>query len=497
MNKGQGRNKEIVPQWIRNFITQRQRQLLEEEHRRRLGGSEEQISHNLHLLCPFNQDEVEAIRAGAYKLREEAITASSKEAGRLRKVGKFVPDSGISDDSLISELYLRKLLLVPLNRQEMHEAVAKYYGWGKWSEDPWQSFPRFCEWIHNISDNEQAVWAVNDTFGGRVYLTYGILEGLNQLDYSQMTEEDLLTYIGVGAENFLWVKSYTNWDDFDSYYPKEPLPTRLVNEQVIKGYLPYPLGGYRYFVSSIYLWHFALKATVERAKDHPELEAFLSYHTATDARMSGLCRELAPKGYQFPNQNEAWIKLEQSMKKRLEAIARKYDDVYPLKSVQHDVLSESYVTAQESLLQGVNYYKSKAHAAVVAGLEGQLGNRLVSVVEHDFADAAGKAHRKHEVTESQIEATRVRDEGDNTPFLDTIPSQEPMPEEPIDLKSLGFDIDKLTLKEVSLLHELQDLVDKGYERHSKQGLSPRQYWGKDYERKMKMWKRLEAKRKKL
>ncbi|GAI97152.1 unnamed protein product [marine sediment metagenome] len=47
-----------------------------------------------------------------------------------------------------------------------------------------------------------------------------------------------------------------------------------------------------------------------------------------------------------------------------------------------------------------------------------------------------------------------------------------------------------------LLDELSDAVRKGYSKDSKEGLSLKQYWGKDYAHKMKMLKRLEAKRNK-
>ena len=204
---GKEKQTEQVPQWVRDFITQQWEQEPEEK--------EEQASHDTYLLCPFSQDEVEAIRNGVWKLRVEAVLAKRQENRKSGKAGQLRLDSGLSLNDAFFETYLRQLLHTSLGRQEMQEAVVRYHGWGKWSEDPWGDFSKFCEWINNISDDERDIWAINGTFGGRVYFTLWILRHLSQYDYSKITEEDFLPWIGVGAENFLCVKSYTSWDYFE------------------------------------------------------------------------------------------------------------------------------------------------------------------------------------------------------------------------------------------------------------------------------------------
>ena len=99
------------------------------------------------------------------------------------------------NDPLLSTQFVRRGCYWQLNREQMQRAIAWYYGWEKWLEDPWGSFLKFCEWISNIPDNEMAVWAVNETSMGRDYLVLSILEELVQLDYSKMTEKDLLLLI--------------------------------------------------------------------------------------------------------------------------------------------------------------------------------------------------------------------------------------------------------------------------------------------------------------
>ncbi len=533
------RQAEEIPQWVRDFITQRWEQEPEE--------TEQQASHNTYLLCPFDQDEVKAVIAGVYKHRKEVHRAIAKEHLKSRKAGQLLPDSGFSENKEpISELlYFRNLLLTPLSRQQMQETVVKRYGRKKWTENPWGDSQKFYGWLGNIIDDDKptiweineplAIWAINETLAGRTFLAYGTVWILNQLDYSKMSEKDLLAYIGIGAENFLWVKSYTGWDNFERHYPAEPLPASLVNEQIIKGWPFWSLNAYRCFVASIYLWLFTLGEVTKRAKGNPELEGFLHHHTATDARIAELCQNRSPKGYRLPDKEQSWQKLEQALRKPLQTVAAKYNSGFPPPPEHEyvDTLPPSYVEAQGKLLDIVIDMKPRPHIdyskllfplsegditkimgkgaginkfrdAVIKGLRGHLDSSLLSAVKHDFIDAAGKAYRKREVTESQIDETRQRDEEDTMPFLDTRPSQEPTPEElmlskePIDLKTLGFNKDELTPGELLLLKELEDASSKGYTKDSKEGLSLSQYWTDErvYQRKMKMLKRLEAKRNK-
>ena len=153
-------------------------------------------------------------------------------------------------------------------------------------------------------------------------------------------------------------------------------------------------------------------------------------------------------------------------------------------------MKESYVAAQESLLEGVTYWKSKAAQATITGLKGRLGNSLLSIVKHDFADAARKAYRKHEVTESQIDTQRkAQGEEVDTAFLDTLPSPEPMPEEPIDLKSLGLNMGDLTRREYSVVKDLYQAL--------REGIPLTEYWDKkDYDKNIKALNRAKAKLKK-
>jgi len=547
-----------------------------------------QMTDSFYLVCPLTDETIEKIRAAAYEWREKTFP-------KERRITR-IP----TDDPLLSTQYGRRFHYEPLTKREMQTCLTKYYGWKEWSENPWGSYARFRKWTTSVPDNEMAVWAVNETSMGRAYLVRDILERLGQLDYSKMTEEDLLAQIGYGAAAFLHVKHYTGWEDFLSKYPTAPLPVALVNRLVSKVYpfdfkLPYsemtfplpkktdgsldiprrvpekpfeeiedflslfidarnygPLNRYIFLVSGIYLWYIALDGVREKAKGHPELESFLSYTAATDTQIAELCRRLAPKDYAFPDKSAAWEKLDMALEKGKRTLEWKY----------RDILDSGDASTGESLLTGVNYWKSKAAEAAIAGLKGQLGNSLLSIVKRDFIDALrkedslfarlwkkaqtwyepktkkGKIKLRERVqdlcdkiqcreplapsdsellnslTDSpQEEAELIHaakplsldmqiesEDGDDYCLGDTIEDKQAQSaeniDEPIDLERLGFNIDELTPKEIALLNDLNDMVNKGYSRDSKQGLSPREYWGKDYERKMKMLQRLNAKRRK-
>lgn len=131
---------------------------------------------------------------------------------------------------------------------------------------------------------------------------------------------------------------------------------------------------------------------------------------------------------------------------------------------------------------------------VASGLNGKLGGYLNEVTIHDTQDAVkGERRRKHhEILESQKTAElEAKGAEATTPFLDTLPTPEP--EETLDLKSLGLDIDKLTPKELALYENVLRGFKEGYEFWSKRGDSFREYWNKDYERNIKAWKRLKPK----
>jgi len=126
-------------------------------------------------------------------------------------------------------------------------------------------------------------------------------------------------------------------------------------------------------------------------------------------------------------------------------------------------------------------------------LEGKLEPIRLTVINRNKIDAYRHENKPKEISESQIDAHRQRDEEEYTPFLDTLPSPEIEPEEPIDLKNLCLNFDKLAPRELSIVEDVLRGYDEGYDFASKQGLSFKQRWGKDYERNIKAFKRAKDK----
>ena len=350
---------EPVPQWVRDFIASREQQRLE-EHRQQKSGMGEQADGNTYLLCPFDHDEVEAIRNGVRVLKEEAFLDDIQKNRKSRKAGQFVPYPGFSlNDNFSFERYFRQLLHTPLSRQQMQEAVVKHYGWGKWSEDPWGDSQRFYEWLNEISaDDTRAVWALNETLGGRTFLSYGTVWALAQLDYSAMTEEDLFDYIGHGAENFLCLKRYTGWENFESHYLAEALPARLVNREIIKDYPSCSFSAYTSFVASIYLWLFAVGEVVRRCKGQPGREEFLKYVVASDSHLVDLSQQLAPEDYSPPDRSRTLMRMGEIL--NIKGIAGKYkDNLLGVGFSEEEKMKEAEITALEGLFKGMDNWVRK------------------------------------------------------------------------------------------------------------------------------------------
>lgn len=502
-----GKQNSKVPTWIRTWASQRQEQLKREAGIRRTLSHDDWLIHNTllssnsYLLCRFNEDEVEAIRAGLWELTKEAEADIAKKARQSREAGEFIPDSGFSDiqpPAEWEELYVRERLLERISKQEMQKLVTKRYGWGEWTDDPWGNSRKFAEWEEATKDDELAIWAVNETPGGRFYLALGCLLLLSQLDYSKMKPKELVLYEGTGAENFLFIKGYSGWERF--YYPKQPLPLGYINEEIIKPYSRWAFTMYREVVFSIYRWFRVSHELSKRIDEHPELKGLAAYASAKHPEIHKLTRALAPKNSHLYGEDEGWDKFESAIRESLKWVAKRYDDIFPLRSVvEGSVLKESYVSGQEALFESALEWMEKDF--MTAGLEGWLLPSILTAVNHDLIDAARKErrHRRHETTESQLETRRAvgaeirGKKEDMTPLLDTIPSRESMPEEQMDLKKLGLNMDDLTPKELWALQDVLEGFREGYDFDSKQGKSFRQRWGKDYNPNIKAWQRARVK----
>jgi hypothetical protein len=442
----------------------------------------------------------------------------------------------------------------------MQRLVAKRYGWGGWTDDPWGSSRKFAEWEEAIKDDELAIWAVNETPAGRFYLALGHLLLVSQLDYSKMAPKELVLYEGIGAENFLFIKGYSGWERFN--YPKQPLPVGYINEKIIKLYTRHPFAMYHEVIFSIYRWFRVSDELTKRIAEHPELKGLLAYASAKHPEISKLTRALTPKNFHLDDEDEGWDKFEKAMGEQLKRVTRKYNDVFPLSSeVEGNVLKESDLAGQEGLFEAACDWMEKDF--ITAGLEGRLVPSVLRGVKNDFIDAARKenplfarlwqqaktryqpktdkekiklrervqdlcdkiqcreplATSDSDLFNSLINSSQEKAElihlamplsldrqietadGDNYCLGDTVEDRQAQfvenIKEPIDLARLGFDVDQLTPKEIALLNELNDMATKGYNRDSKQGLSFREYWGRDYDRKIKMLQRLNAKRQRL
>jgi hypothetical protein len=522
-----------------------------------------EASQNSCLICPFSDETVDRIRAGALELREERSggfrsVAKAGESGRAtspglesrrpsREPGEAAGDPGISDgeslplprelrhaaavnDPLQSTHYVRRCLYERLNRRQMQRCVASYYGWGRWSQDPWGSYGMFCKWIIRVPDNEMAVWAVNETSAGRSYLVRGILEGLGRLDYPGMPAETLRTCIVCGGAVSLHIKKHTGWEDFCSHYPAEPLPKRLVNERLGRVY-PFdllfpemasprpvsaddsargagrvnddlfpeleetvasfiigpdsygPLTGYRFLVHNAYLWPFVLVEAKRRAEAHSGLEGFLVYDATTHSSIAELSRRLSAEERRLPDRSQSRRMIEELMRQSPEETASKYGPVLrvQVEGVGGVTLEQSCREAQMALLKS---FDVRSKEDLPLRLQGKPLPRLLARTQEFLLESARKECRWQKAPESHL-AERDGREG----LLDLLkgkgaPDHQDTEGSPA---RSGLDLGRLTGTQLRVWLSAVEACNQGYELHSKKGKSFSQLWrGNDYNKNMRI-----------
>lgn len=448
-------------------------------------------------IGPFSsREEVELYFTELWKPIEKALNDCSKTSGLEQGFLIDTPLEGCNDKPQHASL---------LSREQMQEAVAKHYRWEKWSDHPWRSYPEFSEWISSTNDDSLAVWAVNNTFSGRVYLGLSTGECMRQFDYPKMNEEELLIHVAIAVESHMWLKAYTGWDDFNQYYPPQPLPSRFVNEQIIMIGQPCPLTNYRFFIANMYSLQFVLQEVMERGKKSPELPAYMNYVGATSAFMANIVRRLAPKDSTFQDKNQSWKELEQALStKGLESIKRKYDDVYP-PSVEHKgvgALKESHVTAEEGLFEGVVAWQSKPpYESILSGLRGHLGYSLLTAARHNLIDDARRnTPLGQRIAQTLRRKTKQEPEQECADYISEDERQRALKhlayeldlqsgnvvedeedETQMDLRSLALDLWKLPPSQRSAVERYLKAFEDGCNISSKKGRDLKQFFGDDYQ----------------
>lgn len=510
-----------VPKWVSDFIARRTEELIEEDRQRRGKNSIEwRVQQYSPLVCPFSAEEEEEVRVGMYELRP-----------RMSLLPKPLAEQGV-----------REILLVPLATQQMQETVAKYYGWKEWTEDPWGNNDRFIDWLSSCRDNERAVWAINNTVAGRVYLKTNLLYTGSQCDYLKMPPDQIMSLIGNGAGAFLCLKAFSGWEYLK--YPYVPLPANFVNDQILTVYWERPLFGYISFLSSIYLWDFALKELTRRLTEAPQdvaycIHGLLGLAINDIPNVLKYIKALQGEDYVPPDKDESWEKIEGALRRWLvgktipywKPIRALFPLVSPLEVKGEDgyyenhTLYESYVEGEEALLKATDYWKKKDF--VSAGLEGKLVPSIKLIVKNQLIDSMRAVSKPKEAPESvfDLPLNKLKTPGNKDPndedsknfdrpldFLafqmarkkgdtkDSSVEKAVLGDIAIDdqgmeatavklLESLKIGIDKLTPRERFVFEDVVQALKEGYYPGSKKGHSLEQRWGKDYERNMKAFNR--------
>ena len=521
-----------VPKWVSDFIARRIEELITEHRQRQQEDSIEwRVQQYSPLVCPFSAAEEEEVRAAMYERR-----------ARMSPQPRPIVEMG-----------LREILLVPLATQQMQETVAKYYGWKEWTEDPWGNNDRFIDWLSSCRDNERAVWAINNTVAGRVYLKTNLLYTGSQCDYLKMPPDQIMSLIGNGAGAFLCLKAFSGWEYLK--YPYVPLPANFVNDQILTVYWERPLFGYISFLSSIYLWDFALKELTRRLTEAPQdvaycIDGLLGLTINDIPNVLKYIKALQGEDYVPPDKDESWEKIEGALRRWLvgktvmdplwaSSLRAVFPLVSPLKDSIRDedgnykdlTLYESYVEGETALLKATDYWKKQDF--ISAGLKGRLVPSIKHIVKNELVNSMRAVSKfrytgplrpprrqPREIPESYFNYPgTLRADGDVVKPLDyfalrsarkegnardssvenavlgnTITDEKGMEATAIKLlENLKMGLDKLTPRERFVFEDFIQAYKEGYYRNSKRGRSLSQRWGKDYERNMKAFNRAKLK----
>ncbi len=444
--------------------------------------------------------------------RDDRIEREKACLTRVRRLSPFSTDDELWD-------WLLRNNPVPIfgTHEQLRGLIVERFGWEKWTEDPWGNQVIFDDWLHDFLTSihkmphilryfhEQClVWAINET-QGRCYFAEGIARSTDARAISTYSNEYLWNLYSEGLEQWTGVKKYTGQRKFG--YPDRPLPADFMILQIVMrhgAFSPYSL--YLDAVGKPYLGYTALKELTNRLVNHPESRAFFKYLSATDGQIQKWAREIqAPESYEPSTMDEAFEDMETAMKGPLLQMVQQYMKMVDMDSVTDtDGISDGYPEALESLYKRLNesikedqceepFAGAQLEKDILAAINGELGYVLKSAIKHDIIDET----RKNEPPAKKLARLLAMDKQNALEYLaceiDMQAGNRSMAIMDNSLEDLNLNLSELTPTELMVFNEVYTAIEQGFEFDSKKGESFRQYWGNDYEKKMRAWRRAKDK----
>lgn len=362
-------------------------------------------------------------------------------------------------------------------RNELQQLILTANGWHEWRDDPWGSYPLFIEWWIKAGDNALTLHTVNET-SGRWYLAHSLIsdrtrhEDLEALPAKEVVQR-LLTSINMN----LWVNNMVVWDRFE--FPKLSFPVEFI-AYVIGLNEEQPFTPFLSILATVYGGDLALKAK-HIDEEHTGLAGLIALTLRNSPRSEHLLRlyhQLAPD-MPLPSA-DGWDQL--NIEGPLSGSAARFEHGF---GSREDAMQQAKTEALGIIAKEM--YEDPERLIEV-GLRDKLPGYLGKSVSYAMLRKTEAASRRADKELSESEFGKPLD---SVAFDDQHGDGEKVDD--IRLEDLGLSLIDLTPAEGKVLESFKQATDQGYYQDSKTGKSLRDWWGPDYERHSRTWRRARKK----
>lgn len=375
-------------------------------------------------------------------------------------------------------------------------------------KDYWGNQTYFFEWLRGkLETGDQLTTLYQVVYSaGRKYIFSSLEQIAADMDFQSLSYEDLEHCTTYGHALLKNIESYRR---FEQQFRKEYL-VKIGNHDMdfpdLYIFMLTKLSRYPYLclydnMTAIVANQFAVKEINRRIKESPEVEGVLNYQCLTEPAT----RKAMATSKQF---REEAMRLFGTLDEAFEKVwgtLRPFAGAYLRQYLKDDDAKQE---ASSGTVSGMAEWAKRISGVTQAGLTGELWQSLNKDAQRAVDAWRKREERRH--NHHQFGGLGISD-GEETGMLAIELGKKAIDEYKVqehnsDLaehedyglhglarQKLNLDLNKLNCKEQRLLQDVRQGLEEGYEFDSRTGMSFKQYWGKDYPRKIKEWGRLKPK----
>jgi hypothetical protein len=363
--------------------------------------------------------------------------------------------------------------------------------------DPFGNLPNYL--IFTRKDcSLKALRLINET-RGRWYLNHYAYLTARDMDYSNLTLQDFLFWIGAGGAYELKMQEY---GAANLSFPRTPFTEGFIN-WLVELDPQQPLQQCEGCILTRHMGRFILKSL--HLKEHPDLADLIIFgitNTLYSTHWQEIWQKIHPD-VPLPEKDKEWKKIK-FLDKSIHGLAWKFSEgreegwaekvgkgwMKNRKMEAEDKESEYRLRLVRYLIPSELY--KKPEKIIEAGMQDKLRVYLMEALKHDILDELRRD--KKIIPISKLLSEKNVPPGKEEEFIDSLAIPVDSPEqEDATLESLGLKLDIPAPKELLVLRDILQGIKEGYSFDSKKDGSFKQRWGKNYEKNVKAWQRAKAK----